>query len=288
MPAAVFWSANPLAPPTTCSGPPLAARQSGCDGLLPPSLTIAPLLAEARRQLHDEANYAREGRALERFAALLDGADDYVTPRLQADLTTPDVLAMSFVEGVAVESLVTAPQAERDRVATLLLALTLRELFAFGVMQTDPNFANYRYDPATGKLVLLDFGATRDLSPAMTAQYRALIRAALDGDMAQARRLAIEIGFFDAAADPRHIDAAMALAEAALAPLRAEGVYDFGDPALLTQLRDGGLALAAERDFWHLPPVDALFVQRKVAGMVLLARRLKARVDVRALLTPYL
>jgi len=257
-------------------------------GLLPPSLNVAPLLAEARRQLHDEADYAREGRALERFAALLSGADDYVTPRLQPDLTTRDVLAMTYVEGVAVESLADAPQAERDRVATLLLALTLRELFDFGVMQTDPNFANYRYDPATRRLVLLDFGATRALAPAMTARYRDLMRAALAGDAAGMRRLAVEIGFIDAGADPRHQDAVMALAEIALAPLRASGTYDFADPSLTARLRDGGLALAADRDFWRLPPIDALFVQRKAAGMVLLAKRLRARVDARALLAPHL
>jgi predicted unusual protein kinase regulating ubiquinone biosynthesis (AarF/ABC1/UbiB family) len=257
-------------------------------GLLPAGLDIAPLLAEARRQLHDEADYAREGRAMERFAALLDGADDYVTPRLQPDLTTPDVLAMTYVEGVAVESLTDAPQAERDRAAALLLRLALRELFEFGAMQTDPNFANYRYDPASRRLVLLDFGATRDLAPALTDRYRALLRAALAGDMAEMRRLAVEIGFFAADADPRHVEAAMALAEVALAPMRAGGVYDLADPSLMARLRDGGVALAAERDFWHLPPIDALFIQRKLAGMVLLAQRLRARVDARALLAPHL
>jgi hypothetical protein len=29
------------------------------------------------------------------------------------------------------------------------------------LIQTDPNFANYRYDSATRQLILLDFGATR-------------------------------------------------------------------------------------------------------------------------------
>ena len=34
-------------------------------------------------------------------------------------------------------------------------------LFEFRLVQTDPNFANYRYDKASGRTVLLDFGATR-------------------------------------------------------------------------------------------------------------------------------
>lgn len=257
-------------------------------GLPPATLDLAPLLAEARRQLHEEADYTREGRCLERFAALLADAPDYLTPRLHADFTTHDVLAMSYVEGVAVESMADAPQAERDRIATLLLALLLRELFEFRLMQTDPNFANYRYDIGTRRLVLLDFGASRELAPETTERYRALLRAGLSGDDAAMRGIAIEIGLLDAAMDRRRQDAMMALAAFALAPLRAGGVYDFADPALTLRLRDEGLAMAADRDFWRVPPMDMLFIQRKVAGMYLLAQRLRARVDVRALLERHL
>ncbi|WP_413913782.1 AarF/UbiB family protein [Candidatus Skiveiella danica] len=46
---------------------------------------------------------------------------------------------------------------------TLLFALLLRELFEFRLVQTGPNFANYRYDTDTRQLILLDFGATRPL-----------------------------------------------------------------------------------------------------------------------------
>ena len=64
-----------------------------------------------------------------------------------------------------IETLADAPQAERDRVMTLLFALLLRELFEFRLVQTDPNFANYRFEPETGQLILLDFGATRRSRP---------------------------------------------------------------------------------------------------------------------------
>jgi predicted unusual protein kinase regulating ubiquinone biosynthesis (AarF/ABC1/UbiB family) len=68
---------------------------------------------------------------------------------------------MSFVEGQPVETLEQAPQPDRDAAMTALIELVLRELFAFGVMQTDPNFANYRWQPESKRLVLLDFGAAR-------------------------------------------------------------------------------------------------------------------------------
>jgi len=61
-------------------------------------------------------------------------------------------------------------QAEGDRIVRLLVRLLFRELFEFALMQTDPNFANYRYDTLTGQLILLDFGPfTRKTPPRMNA-----------------------------------------------------------------------------------------------------------------------
>jgi len=41
--------------------------------------------------------------------------------------------------------------------------------------------------------------------------------------------------------------------------------------------------MIADRETWHVPDVETLFVQRKVSGTALLAARLKAKVDVRGL-----
>ena len=257
-------------------------------GLVPAALDIAPLLAEARRQLHEEADYVREGEHLQRFSALLAGASEFAVPVLQADFTNRDILAMSFVEGAPLERLTSAPQAVRDRVMTHLIGLVARELFEFGLMQTDPNFANYRYNASAGQIVLLDFGATRAVPAAMAENYRLLLQAGFADDRAAIRRAAIAIGFFASRTPLRHQDAVLRLIQMALAPLRFAGAFDFGQSDLAARLRDGGLSIAAERDFVHAPPMDLMFLQRKVGGMFMLASRLRARVNIRALLEPYL
>ncbi len=256
-------------------------------GQVPKSIDVAPMLAEAKRQLHEEADYAREAQCLAQFGGLLADAPDYEVPALHDDLTTSDVLAMSFVEGVAVEALADAPQVERDRIMTLLIELLLRELFEFGLMQTDANFANYRYNRATGRLVLLDFGATRAFAPQIAEHYRRLMAAGFAGDGIAARQAMIDIGLFDATAPQQHQAAIVAMFEQAFAPLRGDGHFDFADGGIAVQLRDKGLALAADRDFWHIPPIDTLFLQRKFAGVFLLGSRLKARVDMAGLLAGY-
>jgi predicted unusual protein kinase regulating ubiquinone biosynthesis (AarF/ABC1/UbiB family) len=252
-------------------------------GALPKTLDIAPLLAEAKRQLHEEADYVREGEQLERFGALLADAPAYVVPALDREFSGSSVLAMSFIEGVPIESLADADQAVRDTAMTALIALVLRELFDFGLMQTDPNFANYRYQPETGKLVLLDFGATRSVAPSTAAGYRQLLRAGLSGSRDAVRDAAIAVGFLGEPAVLRHRALIDRMIDVILVEFNRTGPFDFGDRAFVGVLRDQGMAMAADRDTWHVPPIDTLFVQRKISGTALLAARLKARIDVRAM-----
>ncbi|MDP2087017.1 MAG: AarF/ABC1/UbiB kinase family protein [Gemmobacter sp.] len=257
-------------------------------GLVPRGLDLGPMLAEAKRQLHDEADYAREGRNLARFGTLLADRPAFVVPALHADLTTQGVLAMSFVEGGPVEDLTNAPQAERNRVMAQLIDLMFRELFEFHLMQTDPNFANYRYASATGRVILLDFGATRVLPADLVARYRDLLRAGLSGDRGRMRDAAIRMGFLGGDAPARMEHGMLAMFDMAMGPLRQGGVFDFGASDLAVRLRDAGLALAEDRAHVVIPPMDTLFVQRKFGGIFLLANRLKAQVDLRALIAPHL
>lgn len=252
-------------------------------GLLPRGLDITPLLGEAKRQLREEADYRREAEQMALFARLLDGAAEFVVPLPDAELTTDRVLAMTFAEGRPIETLSMAPPDERDRVMRVLMALVLRELFEFGVMQTDPNFANYRYQPATGRLVLLDFGAARRVAPETAAAYRAMLSAGLAGDAGRLRQAALHAGLLNDRAVERYGTSIDAMIGIIVGEMARPGPFDFADRRFVQALRDEGLAVAADPATWHVPPADLLFVQRKISGTALLAARLGARVDVRRL-----
>ncbi|WP_120717366.1 ABC1 kinase family protein [Tsuneonella amylolytica] len=256
-------------------------------GLLPRELDIAPLLEAAKRQLAEEADYRREGAQMQLFGRLLAGEPGVVVPELVPEFTTDRVLAMTFVEGAPIETLETAPQETRDAAMRTLIGLVLRELFEFGTMQTDPNFANYRWQADTGRLVLLDFGAARTVEPATVEGYRRLLEAGLAGDRTGVREAALAAGFIGPGAIERHGDRVDRMIDIILGEMNRDGPFDFGDRRFVGVLRDEGMAIAQDRATWHLPPSDVLFVQRKVSGTALLAARLKARVDVRSMLRPF-
>lgn len=252
-------------------------------GLMPKAMDIEPLLRDAKRQLHDEANYIREGNYLHCYGDLLADAPQYRLPRLHADLTTPSVLAMDYVRSVPIETLADSAQAERDRVMTLLFSLLLREVFEFRRVQTDRNFANYRYDTHSHRLVLLDFGATRPCKARMSLDFRRLIKGAMAADRVAMSAAFMGIGYLGETTQEKHRQAVLDIAEQALEPFCQKGGYDFGSSDLPARVRANGMALGMQREFFQLPPADAMLLQRKFGGLYLLAIRLKARVNLNVL-----
>lgn len=256
-------------------------------GLLPSSVDLTSILNEAKEQLHAEANYQQEQDWLDRYADRLGEDTHFLLPKSYAALTTPHVLAMTWVAGDPIESLVHGSQDLRNRVAEELFELVLKELFEFHVLQSDPNFANYRFNHARQSVVLLDFGATRALPLNIVNGYRKLMQAGLAKDRATMYEAAAEIGYFGLEMNQQQTDTVMDLFEMACEPLCHIGAYDFAASTLPKRMHDLGMTLALDRDFWHTPPIDALFLHRKLAGMYLLAARLRAKVDIGNLVKKY-
>ena len=251
--------------------------------VLPQELDLQPLLAEAKRQLHEEADYLSEAHHLQAYADRLDNDPGFVLPSVDAELTTAEVLAMSFVPGEPIESLAEAPQGQRDHVATQLWDLVLREFFDWGLVQTDPNFANYRYD-ASGRIGLLDFGATRAYAPGWIEAFRHLLRTALRGDRPGIGAAATEVGYLGASDDGAYRDAVVELIHLAAEPARTQGLFDFGTTDIARRVSEQVLTLRLDHRYGRLPPPDVLFLHRKLGGMYLLSQRLRARVDLAGLI----
>lgn len=249
--------------------------------LLPATLDIAPLLSEAKRQLHEEADYLREADQMRRYQALLAENPAFILPAPVDELSGKNVLAMDFIKGQPIETLASAPQETRDAVMSALITLTLRELFEFGYMQTDPNFANFRWQAESQRIVLLDFGAARAVPPHIVAAYRELMVAGLTEDRAALRAALLSIGFVAPATLDRHGPAIDAMIDILIEHLGKPGLFDFADRSFVDRVRHHAETIVADRAAWHIPPADTLFVQRKVSGTALLAVRMQARMPLR-------
>lgn len=250
-------------------------------GFAPPELEMEKLMAAAKKQLHEEADYEREGQQMQLYREKLAGVEGFIVPRLHQGLTRGSILAMSFEDGVSIEELGNEPDERRDEVYGRLIRLVARELFDFGVMQTDPNFANFRYRRETGEIVLLDFGACRPVDPTVANGYRNMLLAGLVGNSEEVLKATIEAGFMMPIVAEKHPERVNKMIDIVINEMREDAPFDFGDRGFVPLLREEGYAIAQDKDTWAFPPIETLFVQRKVSGTALLGARLKAKVNIR-------
>ena len=259
-------------------------------GLVPVGLDLAPLLVHVRQQLHHETDYLAEAQALTAYRQALGDDADFTVPEVHAAHSTGHILALGFLDGHPLDRLAqpAQPQALRDRVATALCRLAVRELFEMRLVQTDPNFGNYLFDPVSERIGLLDFGATQAVSTERVEDFRALAHALRDDDMVRTEAQARAIGFIGEADTPAQAQGVLELMREAGEVLRQRGPYDFGQSDLLSRLSRLGQAQLRDAGVGSVPPEDLVFLQRKFIGTFLLCTRLRARVDVAALFAPVL
>jgi predicted unusual protein kinase regulating ubiquinone biosynthesis (AarF/ABC1/UbiB family) len=195
---------------------------------------------------------------------------------------------MEYVDGDPIEMLASASRTTRERVAVRVTELALRELFDWRLMQTDPNFANFRYRAEQDEVVLLDFGATRRFDPELVEAFRVLIDASLGGDQSEVERAVIGVGYLAPEDAPAYRRAVVDMVAFAAEPAKFPGDYDFGAADLSERLSQHVMSMHTQQNFGRLPPPDMLYIHRKLGGLYLLLKRLNARVPIAELIAPYL
>lgn len=255
-------------------------------GLLPKHINIDALLEEAKAQLLMEANYTQEAAFINQYRHVLTD-EKFVLPEVDEQLSTQSILVMNFIEGVPIDDVESLDQTVRNNVVESLIGLFFDELFSYQLMQTDPNFANYLFQIDTGKIVLLDFGATRNIPLNISTGYLALISAGMQNDENGMVNAARDIGFFKDDIDHAYLTQVLGLFRLACEPLVNDENYDFAASGLAQRIKEKGLLINAQQDQWHTPPIDAVFIHRKLAGLYLLAARLKANINIHRLFDKY-
>jgi predicted unusual protein kinase regulating ubiquinone biosynthesis (AarF/ABC1/UbiB family) len=253
-------------------------------GLVPQGLDVGALLARVRAQFEHETDYRAEARAATAYRKQLGDDPVLFVPAVADAHCTDHILATDFAPGIPVDRLAQGggTQAQRDQVATALSRLAVHEFFRMRLVQTDPNFGNYLFDAASGRIALIDFGATETVTPERVVQLRELGRALRADDGPRLAAAANAAGFTADEDPPAQTRGVLAMMRMAGEPLRHAGPYDFGASDLFARSFEQGRAQFFGEGYARTPPTDLLFLQRKFAGTFMLCSRLRARVDLAA------
>ena len=253
--------------------------------LLPRGLYVEHAVATAKEELTLECDYEYELRSQEKMRALLEGDPAWSAPATVPELSSRGVLTTEFAPGIAIDKVASLSQSERDYVGTQLLRATLRELFEFRFMQSDPNFANFLYCPQSRRLTMIDFGAAKAYPKPFVDEYLKMVVACAERDREGVLQSSIKLGFLTGeeagVLKDAHCEAGFQVGR----PFQEsdEGMYDFTKNRDMTR-RVAGLGKVMLKHRLTPPPAEAYSLHRKLSGSFLACMRLGARVPARALL----
>ena len=137
--------------------------------------------SELSDRLREELDYAREARHMGLYAAMHGAEPGVHVPDVVADLSTPRLLTMSWLEGVPLLDFVDAYKEMRNTVAKNMFRAWYVSFYEYGVIHGDPHLGNYTVRP-DGSINLFDFGCIRVFKPSFISAVIDLYRALRDDD----------------------------------------------------------------------------------------------------------
>lgn len=119
--------------------------------------------------LRRETDYLHEAECMRRMSANFSGDDHILFPEVIDEVTTRDVLTMTFMEGIKITRLdeIRARGVDLRKLAERLVKSFYKQVFVDRFFHADPHPGNFLVQPVEGsddaKLVILDFGAISEV-----------------------------------------------------------------------------------------------------------------------------
>ena len=163
----------------------LFALQRQMDG----AIDTGEIKKEIAERIREELDYQREAKQAALYALMLRDEPLIRVPRIHASLSTRRLLTMEWLEGEKMLAFKSAPEEQRNRLATAMFTAWWHPFAHFGVIHGDPHLGNYTVfrdeDGAAGGINLLDYGCIRIFPPRFVEGVVDLYRGILEGDEAR-------------------------------------------------------------------------------------------------------
>jgi ubiquinone biosynthesis protein len=248
------------------------------------------LVEEFRTGLLEELDFEREARVAGEIAANLAGDPQIAVPRVIADRSTRRVLTMSYCDAIPIDDFAALDARGISRAAVLqvLARAYARQIFEDGLFHADPHPGNlFVVDEPEAherpRVLFVDFGLSKRLSPALRRHIRQGIYALLQLDLDAFVARMDAMGMIAPGAHPGVRDAVERMFER----IRERGGALSVPGQAILGLKEEAKELLRETPGLQLPN-DLLLYARTLTYLFALGDRLAPEVDLVKLSTPYL
>lgn len=254
-------------------------------GVIERNVDIMPLIDELATYVPLELDFVNEADNAENAAKQFENRDDVRVPRIHRELTTRRMLVMEFIDGVKISDVdqLRAAGVDVQKVMQTLVEAYCEQVLVHGFFHADPHPGNLLVEPGSSRLVMLDFGLSKDLPPGFR---EAVVRVALALIQDDADGLATAL--FDMGFETRSGERD-ALTEAARFFLDFAARFrekPFADPRLFEELNEELPEMIRQNPIVKVPGHVVLL--GRVMGLLSgLSRTLGSRVDLLRTLLPY-
>jgi predicted unusual protein kinase regulating ubiquinone biosynthesis (AarF/ABC1/UbiB family) len=244
-----------------------------------------PYYEEVRASLLRELDYVAEAAQLQTYARAASAYPELVVPEVIPERSAKRVLTLTRLDGPNVMEFIDSspPDADRFRVARLLVFAIWGPFYRARLVHADPHPGNFLVLP-DGRMGVLDFGATKLLSPKFANVYREFLDSIARGEKRRGVKDALEQAGFTFRGDDDDDQEALVekIADIVEEPARS-AEYDFAADSMVWRVKrvataSPGLMLTIR------PPPEAVLFYRSAAGLAQDLRLLKAKGPFRSLI----
>ncbi|MBK9174068.1 MAG: AarF/ABC1/UbiB kinase family protein [Chloracidobacterium sp.] len=164
------------------------------------------MLREFNETIHEEMDYAAEGRNAERFRESFKNWDNVHVPKIYWGSTTSKVLTMEYIHGTKVTDLekLNGQGISPEKVNRLLIRTYLKQLLEDGFFHADPHPGNLLVMP-DGRLAFFDFGMVGRISPELQSKMIDAFFHIVGKDPAGIAQDLIDLDFMKPGTDPSSV-----------------------------------------------------------------------------------
>ncbi|MBC7712609.1 MAG: AarF/ABC1/UbiB kinase family protein [Rhizobacter sp.] len=142
--------------------------------LYPNKPNIDGMIAELKTSLLEECNYLHEMEQIQYFKVQYKDKFPMIhIPAVHPEFCTEQILTMEWVEGDSFEDTLYYTEEQKNFLGTSLYQSYLFSLFELNRLHTDPQNGNYLFKP--DKIIMLDFGSTREFDRDFVVDYTGLM-----------------------------------------------------------------------------------------------------------------